>query len=145
MTANTTSNIYSNSLTTTSGTISYGTSNGFIHDVASTGWYNTSSHCANHVLSDELIEYLDGVVVGYCINCQVRITTTRLAGGIHLLRIKDLLARLVIASKGENVSYDLGEYAEALASIKEEEEALAQAKALLEVAHRLLEEIGVEP
>lgn len=119
------------------------TSGGVVNISGSVDSLSWTPQCPNHVVGEDLLEYLDGVVVGHCENCQGRIEIPRLPGSVHLLRLRDMVARLVIAS--DEISYELGEYAEARDAIQAERDALAEADALLEAAARLLRQHGIEP
>lgn len=98
--------------------------------------------CPGHVTSEDLIEYGDGVVVSHCALCQARIEITRVPGGMNVLRLKDLVARLV-ASNPDELSELLGEFADQKNAFAEEHRALDEAADLLRTAETLLKEKSV--
>lgn len=106
----------------------------------------TTPEClGGHTLSEDLIEYIDGVVVAYCAVCNDRCTIARLPGGISFLRVKALLGSAMGLDDETahiehfNVSDMLGEFATLRDELEKEEFAIQQARKLIEIAGKILE------
>lgn len=102
---------------------------------------SVTNWCYQHITSDENIEYLDGKVFSYCVNCQARIEIGRVPGGVKAIHARELAERLIVAShEGGLEGEEIAELSELVHSIKEEMETLDSILALLRTAEMLLDE-----
>lgn len=88
-------------------------------------------------VGDELIEYTDGLVIGYCVECNRRIEIPRVPGSFVVPQLRALIAQTY--DKDTDLSELIGEFSELLASYKRETEALEEIQALLKIVQGVLE------
>lgn len=81
----------------------------------------------------EWAEYLDGQCVGFCSTCQARIQATRMPGGIPFMRIKARTEMILATPEDAEHILELNEIEDLL---DREEQAIAEARALLAVARK---------
>lgn len=86
-------------------------------------------------LSEDLLEYLDGKVIGQCVDCYRRIEVPRIPGAFVVQRLKELLSNACSDSYSES----LGQLAEILDLYKVEKESLNEAAGLLRLTIDILE------
>lgn len=116
--------------TNTSGPPGYAVGGGIINVVMPSGCH------LGHVVGPELSEYLDGVIVGYCEECQARIVLPRIPGGVVIKRLEALANVLMSISdfSPEERSSQLEWASSELLAVEEE---LEESKAALETALQL--------
>lgn len=98
--------------------------------------------CAGgHHLNEDLIEYIDGTVVGNCATCATRVVIDRVPGGVSLLRVKALLASLMSLGT-ENEVVDESEILGLLSLLQKEMEAeeyaLEEVREMMDLCHRIV-------
>lgn len=86
-------------------------------------------------LSEDLLEYLDGKVIGQCLDCFRRIEVPRIPGAFVVQRLKELLTNACSDSYSES----LGQLAEILDLFRSEKESLNEAEGLLRLTIDVLE------
>jgi len=109
------------------------------------GDFGTLLACAaGHIAADEEVEYVDGVAIARCINCDARMQFPRVKGGISMLQIQTLLGVLMglddetAQIEGFDISEILGQYNEVREKIEAEEFAVRQARKLFDIAGEIL-------
>lgn len=137
-----------------------GTGNGYVATTATPNYggnlypYNTPNFemigpsydpCPmGHVASEEDIEYIDGVVVGHCVTCNVRMQMNRVAGGMSLLRIQHLLGKVMSIDESTtqleefNLGEILGDFSDLRDLLEKDEFALRQTRKLFDLAGQVL-------
>jgi len=99
---------------------------------------------AGHIAADEEVEYVDGVAIARCVNCDARMQFPRVKGGISMLQIQTLLGVLMglddetAQIEGFDISDILGQYTEVREKIEAEEFAVRQARKLFDIAGEIL-------
>lgn len=86
-------------------------------------------------MSEDLLEYLDGKVIGQCLDCFRRIEVPRVPGAFVVQRLKELLTNACSDSYSES----LGQLAEILDLFRSERESLNEAEGLLRLTIDILE------
>lgn len=104
--------------------------------------FQMTTTCDDHETDDSAIEYIDGEVVAYCINCEARIRLGRVPGGVNFLKIKEMLERL---AAGDFAGELIADFAWLKESLRRDREALELAEQRVQTAELLLEQRGFFP
>lgn len=94
-----------------------------------------------HRLPEDLIEYIDGTIVGYCASCGTRVVIDRVPGGVSLVRAKALLASLMSLGTDHEVvdeSEIFGHLALLQKEMEAEEYALEEVREMMDLCHRIV-------
>jgi hypothetical protein len=112
----------------------------FTTTAASFSFHGTCEYVGCEI-GEDLIEYLDGEVIGNCLNCGRRIRLARVPGGTNLTRLRAIIVMLGSGERGPA----LAEWVEAREELKEELPALREAEALAQLITDMIESGDVAP
>jgi len=96
---------------------------------------------SGHSLTEDTIEYADGLLVGFCEHCSTRVELKKIPGGISMFRVKALLGGVMGLEEDTeelNLGDLLGVFEELNRDLDEEERAMRQKRKMIDLATQVL-------